>query len=76
MMGARHDGYVEDSADDREYNNKKTFAGRAAVALDPTSNVRVDLTAWGAGSAHHQGSVADSSRLSSTGTQPCSGVCS
>jgi len=45
MMGARHDGYVEDSADDREYNNKKTFAGRAAVALDPTSNVRVDLTA-------------------------------
>ncbi len=45
VLGARRDGYVEDSADDREYNNKKTFAGRAAVALNPTSNIRVDLTA-------------------------------
>jgi len=45
VLGARRDGFVEDSADDREYNNKKTFAGRAAVALNPTSKVRVDLTA-------------------------------
>ena len=45
VLGARRDGYVEDSADDREYNNKKTVAGRAAVALNPTANVRVDLTA-------------------------------
>jgi iron complex outermembrane receptor protein len=45
VLGARRDGFVEDSADDRKYNNKKTFAGRAAVALNPTSKVRVDLTA-------------------------------
>jgi len=45
LLGSRRDGFVEDSADDREYNNKKTFAGRAAVAFNPTSNVRVDLTA-------------------------------
>jgi iron complex outermembrane receptor protein len=45
LLGSRRDGFVKDSADDREYNNKKTFAGRAAVALNPTSNVRVDLTA-------------------------------
>ena len=45
VLGARRDGFVEDSADDRDYNNKKTFAGRAAVALNPTSKVRVDLTA-------------------------------
>ncbi len=45
VLGSRRDGFVEDSADDREYNNKKTFAGRAAVALNPTSKVRVDLTA-------------------------------
>jgi iron complex outermembrane receptor protein len=45
VLGSRRDGFVEDSADDREYNNKKTFAGRAAVALNPTDKVRVDLTA-------------------------------
>ena len=45
VLGARRDGFVEDSADGRDYNNKKTFAGRAAVALNPTSKVRVDLTA-------------------------------
>jgi iron complex outermembrane receptor protein len=45
VLGSRRDGFVEDSADDRDYNNKKTFAGRAAVALNPTSKVRVDLTA-------------------------------
>ena len=45
VLGARRDGFVEDSSDSREYNNKKTFAGRAAVALNPTSKVRVDLTA-------------------------------
>jgi len=45
VLGSRRDGFVEDSVDDREYNNKKTFAGRAAVALNPTSKVRVDLTA-------------------------------
>jgi iron complex outermembrane receptor protein len=45
LLGAKRDGFVQDSADDREYNNKKTFAGRAALAMNPTSNVRVDLTA-------------------------------
>jgi len=45
VLGSRRDGFVEDAADDREYNNKKTVAGRVAVALNPTSKVRVDLTA-------------------------------
>jgi len=45
VLGARRDGFVEDSADGRDYNNKKTVAARAAVALNPTSKVRVDLTA-------------------------------
>jgi iron complex outermembrane recepter protein len=45
VLGSRRDGFVEDAADDREYNNKKTVAGRVAVALNPTSKIRVDLTA-------------------------------
>jgi len=45
VLGARRDGFVKDSVDDREYNNKKTIAARGAVALNPTSNVRVDLVA-------------------------------
>ena len=45
MMLASRDGYVEDSANDREYNDKDTMAGRAALAWTPASRVRVDLTA-------------------------------
>jgi iron complex outermembrane receptor protein len=45
VMRAKRDGFVEDSADDREYNDKDTIAGRAALAFTPSSSVRVDLTA-------------------------------
>jgi iron complex outermembrane receptor protein len=45
VMRAKRDGYVEDAADDREYNDKDTIAGRAAIAFTPSSTVRIDLTA-------------------------------
>jgi iron complex outermembrane receptor protein len=45
VLHAEHDGYVEDRLDDREYNDKNTTAGRAALAINPSSNIRIDLTA-------------------------------
>lgn len=42
---SKRDGYVEDSADGREYNDKDSVGGRAALAFTPSSAVRVDLTA-------------------------------
>nr|NUR36632.1 TonB-dependent receptor [Sphingomonas sp.] len=45
VLRSSHDGYVEDSADDRKYNDKDTIAGRAALAINPASNIRLDLTA-------------------------------
>jgi iron complex outermembrane receptor protein len=45
VLHAEHNGYVEDRLDNREYNDKNTFATRAAVAINPSSRVRVDLTA-------------------------------
>ena len=45
VMRSRRDGYVEDSANDREYNNKDSIGGRAAIAWTPSSSIRVDLTA-------------------------------
>ena len=45
VMRAKRDGYVEDSANDREYNDRDSVGGRAAIAFTPTTNVRVDLTA-------------------------------
>jgi iron complex outermembrane receptor protein len=45
VLRSKRDGYVEDSANDREYNNKDSIGGRAAIAWTPTSNIRVDLTA-------------------------------
>ena len=44
-MRAKRDGFVEDRNDDREYNNKNTLAGRAAIAYTPSSSLRVDLSA-------------------------------
>ncbi|HEY5459516.1 MAG TPA: TonB-dependent receptor [Sphingomicrobium sp.] len=45
VMRAKRDGFVEDRNDDREYNNKNTLAGRAAIAYTPSSSLRVDLSA-------------------------------
>jgi iron complex outermembrane receptor protein len=45
VMRAKRDGFVEDEADDREYNDKDTVAGRAALAFTPSSTVRIDLSA-------------------------------
>jgi iron complex outermembrane receptor protein len=45
VLRAQRDGFVEDSVDDREYNDKNTTAGRAALAITPQANIRIDLTA-------------------------------
>jgi iron complex outermembrane receptor protein len=45
VFRAKRDGFVEDRLDDREYNDKDTIAGRAALAINPAANVRIDLTA-------------------------------
>jgi iron complex outermembrane receptor protein len=45
VMRSKRDGYVDDRNDGREYNDKDTIGGRAAIAWTPMSNVRVDLTA-------------------------------
>ena len=45
VMRSKRDGFVEDAADDREYNDKDTVAVRGAVAFTPSSTVRVDLSA-------------------------------
>jgi len=45
VMHASRDGYVEDRVDDREYNDRNTVAGRAALAFTPSSTFRIDLTA-------------------------------
>lgn len=45
IMRSSRDGFVEDRNDDREYNNRDSFGVRGALALTPSSNVRIDLTA-------------------------------
>ena len=45
LLRAKRDGFVEDEADDREYNDRDTVAARGTVAIDPASNIRIDLTA-------------------------------
>ncbi len=45
VMRSKRDGYVEDRNDGREYNDKDSVGGRAAVAWTPSSRVRVDLSA-------------------------------
>ncbi|HEY0628692.1 MAG TPA: TonB-dependent receptor, partial [Sphingomicrobium sp.] len=44
-MRATRDGFVEDRNDDREYNDKDTVAGRAAIAFTPSSSFRFDVSA-------------------------------
>jgi len=45
VMRSKRDGYVEDSVDSRDYNDKDSVGGRAALAFTPSDRVRVDLTA-------------------------------
>ena len=44
-LHAQRDGYVEDPVLGREYNNKNTEAVRGTIALTPSSNIRIDITA-------------------------------
>ena len=44
VLHAQRDGYVEDRVLDRDYNNRNTEAVRGHLALNPTSNVRIDIT--------------------------------
>lgn len=45
VMRAVRDGYVEDRNNSREYNDRDTVAGRAALAFTPSSSFRFDLAA-------------------------------
>ena len=45
ILRASREGFVEDSLNDREYNDKDTIAARGTLAFDPSSNVLIDLTA-------------------------------
>ena len=45
VMRAKRDGFVEDSVNDRDYNDRDSIGGRAAIAFTPSSNFRFDLTA-------------------------------
>ena len=45
VMRAQRDGFVEDRNDDREYNDRNSIGGRAALAFTPSDRFRVDLTA-------------------------------
>ncbi|MFC0634039.1 TonB-dependent receptor [Brevundimonas balnearis] len=44
-LRSTRDGYVTDPITGREYNDKDTVAVRAALAWDPATNLRIDLTA-------------------------------
>jgi iron complex outermembrane receptor protein len=44
-LHAQRDGFVQDAVLDRDYNNKNTEAVRGTVAITPSSNFRIDLTA-------------------------------
>ena len=45
FMRAKHDGYVDDRNNDQDYNDRNSSGIRGAIALTPTSKLRVDLTA-------------------------------
>jgi iron complex outermembrane recepter protein len=45
VIKSRHDGYVRDEVLDRNYNDKNSIGGRAALAFTPSTKLRVDLTA-------------------------------
>jgi iron complex outermembrane receptor protein len=45
VMRSKRDGHVEDAVLDREYNDKDTVAGRAALAFTPSERFRFDVSA-------------------------------
>jgi iron complex outermembrane receptor protein len=45
LLGAQRDGYVTDPVKGEDYNDRNTFAGRAALAFTPNERLRVDLSA-------------------------------
>ena len=45
VMRSKRDGYVEDLEDGREYNDKDSIGGRAALAVNPSDAIRIDLAA-------------------------------
>ena len=45
VIHSEHAGYVEDRVLDQKYNDKDSSGARAALAITPASNVRIDLTA-------------------------------
>jgi iron complex outermembrane receptor protein len=45
IMRAQRDGFVEDRNDKRDYNDRNSIGGRAALAYTPSDRFRFDLTA-------------------------------
>src|SRR6476469_8376974 len=45
FIHSEHGGYVRDPVLHRRYNDKDTSGARATLAINPASNVRIDLTA-------------------------------
>ena len=45
VMRTKRDGYVEDRNDSREYNDKDSIGGRAALAFTPSGRFRFDVSA-------------------------------
>jgi len=45
VLRVKRDGFVEDEADGRDYNDRDTIAGRGVLAFTPSDRLRVDLTA-------------------------------
>ena len=45
VMRVKRDGYVKDELDGRKYNDRDSWAGRAALAFEPTDSLRIDLSA-------------------------------
>ena len=45
IMRAQRDGFVEDRNDKRDYNDRNSIGGRAALAFTPSDRFRFDVTA-------------------------------
>jgi len=44
LLTSKHDGYVKDELNDREYNDKDTKALRGDIAITPMENLRIDIS--------------------------------
>ncbi|MCL6683890.1 TonB-dependent receptor [Sphingomonas alba] len=44
LLTSKHDGYVKDELNDREYNDKDTKALRGDIAITPIENLRIDIS--------------------------------